>query len=142
MSTFCSTISREEKEMIVGASINCSAVCGTERTVRGQREGVEILGTSITCSGTKESRAVRNDHIWLTICGTGTSRVGGPGVPLRPPPAAAPPTAVLVASPGEVASVPVGRSAARGPLPLWHWCLSSGPLGRRSQWARTNGAPL
>ena len=27
--------------------------------------------------------------------------------------------------------MPVGRSAARGPLPLWHWCLSSGPLGQR-----------
>ena len=64
--------------MIIGTSTNCSEVCGTERTVRGQREGVEILGTSITCSGTKESRAVRNDNSWSTICGTGTTRVGGP----------------------------------------------------------------
>ena len=56
--------------MIVGTSTNCSAVCGTERTVRGQREGVG--------SGTKESRAVKNDNSWSTICGTGTSRVGDP----------------------------------------------------------------
>ena len=61
--------------MIVGTSTNCSAVCGTERTVRGQRRGVEILGTSMTCSGTKESRAVRNDNSWSTICGTGASRI-------------------------------------------------------------------
>ena len=97
--------------MIVGTSTNCSAVCGTERTVRGQRDGVEILGTLITCSGTKESRAVRNVNSWSIICGTGTPtrhRQPGPQSAAEPTLAAAPPTAMLAAPPGEVCSVPLG----------------------------------
>ena len=51
--TVCSTgcLITSMRETIVGASTNCPAVCGTERTVRGQREGVDILG------GTRTSRA-------------------------------------------------------------------------------------
>ena len=62
--TVCATrcLITSMRDTTFGNFTNYSAVCGTERTVRGQREGVEILGTSITCSGTKESRAVRNDN--------------------------------------------------------------------------------
>ena len=52
------------RDTTFGNSTNCSAVCGTERTVRGQRVGVDILGTSITCSGTRTSKAASNTTGW------------------------------------------------------------------------------
>ena len=33
----------------------CSAFCGSDRTVRNTRDGDEILGTSVTCSGIRRS---------------------------------------------------------------------------------------
>ena len=66
------------RDTTFGASTNSSADSGTERTVRGQRVGVDILGTSITCSGTRTSKAASNTNGWSTICGTGTSRAGNP----------------------------------------------------------------
>ena len=47
--------------------------------MRGQRASVDILGTSITCSGTRTSKATSNTNGRSTICGTGTSRAGNPG---------------------------------------------------------------
>ena len=38
-----------------GTSTNCSAFCGSRGTVRGKRDGQELLGTAIICSGTIES---------------------------------------------------------------------------------------
>ena len=63
-----------------GTSTNCSAVCGTGRTRRrGGRERLEILGTSISCTGTKRSTIFRKSSNLSTICGTGTSTASNPG---------------------------------------------------------------
>ena len=56
----------------------------------------------------------------------------GPPCAAQVAPAAAPPTAVLAATPGEVCSVPMGLRATRTPHPLRPWCLSSGSLERRA----------
>ena len=61
---------------IVGTSTNCSAICSALSTVREQREGVEIEGTSITCSGRTGSSTPRifSTSNWSTICGMRASR--------------------------------------------------------------------
>ena len=46
---------------------------GESRSKR--RGGQEILGTSITCSGTEMSMCLKTCTSWSTICGTGTSRI-------------------------------------------------------------------
>ena len=69
MSTVCST-----KKGTVGTSTNCSASCGSQRTVRCGMASCEILGTSITCSGTELSKSLSTSTSWSTICGTGASR--------------------------------------------------------------------
>ena len=69
MTTVCST-----KKGNVGTSTNCSASCGSQRTVRCGMASCEILGTSITCSGTELSKSLSTSTSWSTICGTGASR--------------------------------------------------------------------
>ena len=108
----------------------------------GQDDDEEIMGTSITCSATGKSKRRKNSTSWFSLCGTGTGHRGSaPSVqaPKDPPRSAAPHTraaaprrGVQAASPGEVASVPVGLGAPRGLPPLWLWCLASVPVGRRS----------
>ena len=59
-----------------GTSTNCSAVCGTGRTRRGGGRGrLEILGTSISCAGTKRSTICSTFSKLSTICGTGAPLV-------------------------------------------------------------------
>ena len=68
MSMICSTEScwSEEKDTTVGTSTNCSSICGALSTVRQQREGNEISGTSMTCStgvcGVNEPEDVEDVH--------------------------------------------------------------------------------
>ena len=47
-----------DRDTIVGAFNSCSAVCGSDRTVRDTWDGNEILGTSITCSGIRRSKCI------------------------------------------------------------------------------------
>ena len=61
--------------MFGGTSTNCSAVCGSMRNVREQRDGDGILGTAITSSGTGVSRCRSIATSWSTPCGTGMSRI-------------------------------------------------------------------
>ena len=63
------------KVTAVGTSTNCSASCGSKRTVRCGMASCEILGTSINCSGTELSKSLSTSTSWSTICGTGTSRI-------------------------------------------------------------------
>ena len=63
-----------------GTSTNCSAVCGTGRDrQRGGRERLEILGTSISCSGTGRSTIFSTSSNLSTSCGTGASSSGTTG---------------------------------------------------------------
>ena len=43
---------RGTKDTTVGTSTNFSAFCGSLRNFREEREGYEVLGTAVTCSGT------------------------------------------------------------------------------------------
>ena len=45
-----------------GTSTNCSAICGSLRTVREERDGDEILGTAVTCSGIGVSMVHERSH--------------------------------------------------------------------------------
>ena len=59
-----------------GTSTNCSAVCGPGRTRRGEgRERLEILGTSISCTGTGRSTIFSTSSNLPTSCGTGASSI-------------------------------------------------------------------
>ena len=58
-----------------GTSTNCSAICVAARTARPGRDGHEILGTALTCSGIEASKSLSTATSWSTICGTGTSRI-------------------------------------------------------------------
>ena len=61
--------------MFGGTSTNCSAVCGSMRNVREQRDGDGILGTAITSSETGVSRCRSIATSWSTPCGTAMSRI-------------------------------------------------------------------
>ena len=81
MSMICSTEScwSEEKDTTVGTSTNCSAICGALSTVRQQREGNEISGTSMTCSTgvcvSMSLKMLKMSTNCSPICGTGASRI-------------------------------------------------------------------
>ena len=64
-----------------GTSTSCSAIRGARRAVREKRDGHEILGTLMTCSGTGKSKRASTATGWSTICGTETSRIGNLGAP-------------------------------------------------------------
>ena len=56
-------------------SANCSAICVAARAARRGRGGQEIMGTSITCSGTEMSKCLTASTSWSPDCGTGASRI-------------------------------------------------------------------
>ena len=62
------------EETTVGTSTNYSTLCGTRSTERCGTLPCEILGTSITCSGTTLSKSLKTPSSWSSICGTGSSR--------------------------------------------------------------------
>ena len=64
MSAFCWT--KKDGDTGVGTSTNCSAICGSLRTVRSGMESCKILGTAITCLGIVESEALKKFISWST----------------------------------------------------------------------------
>ena len=63
----------------VGTSTSRSTICVAARAARRGRDGNEILGTAIICSGTAESTGFSTATNWSTICGSGTPRAGTTG---------------------------------------------------------------
>ena len=51
----------------VGTSTNCSAIFVAARAARRGRDGQDILGTSITCSGTEMSMCLETSTSWSTL---------------------------------------------------------------------------
>ena len=112
-----------------------------------KREGLEILGTSISCAGTKRSTICSTSSNLSTICGTRASKICtmGPSSPncsmvclgtrsCGPRGSTRPVGRNPVT--GTLSSSNVALSTSRAPLP-WSWWLSSVPMGRRA-----SGAPL
>ena len=78
MSIICSAVDcwSEEKDITVGTSTNCSAISGSLSIEREQRDGDEILGTSITCStGVCVSTSLMMSTSCAPACGKGTSSI-------------------------------------------------------------------
>ena len=77
MEASCSAVRcwRTATDNKVGTSTNCSTTCGSLRTAREGHEDEEIMGTSITCSGTGKSKRRKKSIALSTICGTGASRI-------------------------------------------------------------------
>ena len=121
MPTTCSAVctAMRVRDSTVGTSTNCSASCGSRIGECDGHGEQEILGTSITCSGTKESRSVRHDNSWSTP----SAARSGPLCAAEPCP------------PRSAARAPSGRSPAAFHLSS----LSSVPVGRRAYQAPHHG---